>query len=212
MPMICLRCGGVTPSCWNHWRTLTTPFHRPSAVRKLPSTWTYCSMLIVTDHSLSSSNQNGPMMPCLEMATQAVYFTECNGLCRECSGAVLPQKMLFLEFNITPEDVVLRVHKDVVLRVQQKMCLVRKPDIVKKVWHSVNLVAKSLAHDHSLPHVLRCKILFNLYPVKIHVEICDQNSLHELLVDSKLLTLPTHRLTSAVNNKVSDSSNVVWCP
>ena len=40
-------------------------------------------------------NQNGPMMPCLEMATQAVHFTECNGLCRQCSGGVLPQKMLF---------------------------------------------------------------------------------------------------------------------
>jgi len=38
------------------------------------------------------------MMPCLEMATQAVHFTECNGLCRQCSGGVLAQKM-FLEFT-----------------------------------------------------------------------------------------------------------------
>jgi len=57
------------------------------------------SVLIVTDRSLSSSKQNGPMMPCFEMATQAVHFTECNGLCRQCSGSVLPQKMLFLEFT-----------------------------------------------------------------------------------------------------------------
>jgi len=93
------------------------------------------------------------------------------------------------------------------------MCLVRKPDIVKKVWHSVNLVAKSLAHDdNSLPHVVRCKLLFNLYPITIHVEICDQNSPHGLPVDFKLLTSPTHRLAWAVDNKVSDSSNVVWCP
>jgi len=35
----------------------------------------------------------------LEMATQAVHFTECNGLCRQCSGGVLPQKMLFFEFT-----------------------------------------------------------------------------------------------------------------
>ena len=49
---------------------------------------------------LSSSNQNGPMMPCLEMATQAVHFRKCNGLCRQCSGGVLPQKMLFLEFTL----------------------------------------------------------------------------------------------------------------
>ena len=95
--MIRLRCGGVAPSCWNHWRTLMTPFRRPSAAHNLPSTWTYRSVLIVTDRWLSSSNQNGPMMPCLEMATQAVHFAECNGLCRQCSGGVLPLKMLFLE-------------------------------------------------------------------------------------------------------------------
>jgi len=39
------------------------------------------------------------MMPCLEMATQAVHFTECNGLHRQCSEGVLPHKMLFLEFT-----------------------------------------------------------------------------------------------------------------
>jgi len=82
------------------------------------------------------------------------------------------------------------------------MCLVRKPDIVNKVWHSINLVAKPLAHDHSLPHVIRCKFLFNLCPVRIHAETCDQNSLHGLLVDSKLLTSPTHRLASAVDNSL----------
>jgi len=47
----------------------------------------------------ASSNRNGPMMPCLEMATQAVHFTEYNGLYRQCSGGVLPQKILFLEFT-----------------------------------------------------------------------------------------------------------------
>jgi len=103
-----------------------------------------------------------------------------------------------------PEYVVLRVH----VTWQQKMCLVRKPDIVKKVWHSVNLVAKPLAHDRSLPHVVKCKLLFNLYPVRIHVEICDQNFPHGLPVDSKLLTSPTHRLAWAVDNRVSDSSNM----
>ena len=40
----------------------------------------------------------------------------------------------------------------------------------------------------------------------------DQNSPHRLPVDSKLLTSPTHRLAWAVDNRVSDSSNVVWCP
>ena len=96
--------------------------------------------------------------------------------------------------------------------ISYKKCLVRKPDIVKKVWHSVNLVAKPLARDHSLPHVVRCKLLFNLYPARIHVEICDQNSPHGLSVGSKLLTSPTHRLAWAVDNRVSYSSNIVRCP
>jgi len=85
---------------------------------------------------------------------------------------------------------------------QQKMCLVRKPDIVKKVWHSVDLVAKPLAHDHSLPHVVRCKLLFTLYPARIHVEICDQNYPRRLPVDSKLLTSSTHRLAWAVDKSL----------
>ena len=67
---------GVAPSCWNHWRALMTPLRRPSAVQNLPSTWTYRSVLIVKDRSLSSSNQNGPMIPCLEMDTQ-----ECTSQC-----------------------------------------------------------------------------------------------------------------------------------
>ena len=46
---------GVAPSCWNHWRTLTTPLRRPSAVQNLPSTWTYRSTLIVTDRLIPSS-------------------------------------------------------------------------------------------------------------------------------------------------------------
>jgi len=43
---------GVAPSCWKHWRALTTPLGQPSAVQNLPSTWTNRSVLIVTDRSL----------------------------------------------------------------------------------------------------------------------------------------------------------------
>jgi len=46
MPMNRLRCGGWHHgSCWNHWRTLTTPLRRPSVVQNLPSTLTYRSWL-----------------------------------------------------------------------------------------------------------------------------------------------------------------------
>ena len=92
----------MTPSCWNHWRTATTPLHRSSAVQNFSSTWTYCYVLTVIDCLLSSSNQNGPMMPCLEMATQGVHFKVCNGLCRQCSGGVLPQKMLEVHRELDP--------------------------------------------------------------------------------------------------------------
>ena len=45
--------------------------------------------------------------------------------------------------------------------------------------------------------------MFNLYPVRIHLDICDQNSPHGFLVDSKLLTLPMHTLAWAVDIRVS---------
>ena len=173
-----------------------TPLRRPSAVQNLPSTWTYRSVLILTDRLLSSSNQNGPMMPCLEMTTQAVHFTECNGLCRQSSGGVLPQKMLFLEFT-WPDN---------------RKCASSENQTLWRKFGTASILSQNhWPHDHSLPHVVSCKLLFNLYAVRIHAEIYDQNSLHGLPVDSKLLTSPTYRLAWAVDNRVSDSSNVVWC-
>ena len=124
---------GVAPSCWNHWRTLTTPLRRPSGVQNLPSTWTYRSVLIVTDRSLSSSNQNDPMMPCSEMATQAVHFTECSGLCRQCSGGVLPQKMLFLEF-MWPDNKNMP-QLSCVDRLLPKICLNHRYLLLSSPWH-----------------------------------------------------------------------------
>ena len=108
----------------------------------------------------------------------------------------------------SPEDVVFGVY----MTRQQKMCLVWKLDIIKKIWHSVNLVAKLLARDLTLSHVLKFKLLFNMYPVSIQTEICDQNSPQRLLVDSKQLISPTHRLAWAARNRISDCSNVVQAP
>ena len=64
MAMISLKCQG-----WHHPVGNTGGPCQPSAVKNLQSTWRYHSVLIVTDCLLSSLNQNGPMMPCLEMAT-----------------------------------------------------------------------------------------------------------------------------------------------
>ena len=59
----------------------------------------------------------------------------------------------------SPEDVVFGLH----ITRQQKMCLVWKPDIAKKTWHSVNFVTKLLAHDITF----KLKFFFNLYPYRI---------------------------------------------
>ena len=39
-----------------------------------------CMCVTVTPSSSASSNQNGPITPRLDMATEAVYLTECKGL------------------------------------------------------------------------------------------------------------------------------------
>ena len=39
------------------------------------------------------------MIPCFDMATQAVHLMEWNGLCWQSSGGVEPQKILFFEFT-----------------------------------------------------------------------------------------------------------------
>ena len=91
MPMIRLRCRG-----WLHpagttggpWRPLSIDqvlFRTCQAPGHIARCW------------LSQTARCRPWI--MEMATQAVHFTECNGLCRQCSGGVLPQKMLFLEFT-----------------------------------------------------------------------------------------------------------------
>jgi hypothetical protein len=54
--------------------------------------------------------------------------------------------------------------------------------------------------------------VLDLNPVGIQMEIWDQNSSYRLPVDAKLLTSPTHRLAWAVDNRVSDCSNIVLCP
>ena len=48
------------------------------------------SFFIVTDRSLSSSNQNGPMMPCLEMATHAVYWQGVMAFADSIQGMYYP--------------------------------------------------------------------------------------------------------------------------
>lgn len=65
---------------------LTTLAVHHKSFQNLLSTCTYRSVLIVT-------GQNGPMIPCLDMATQALQsFTECNVLFRQCSGVSYPRR------------------------------------------------------------------------------------------------------------------------
>ena len=74
---------GVAPSCWNHWMALVTPLRCPSSAQNFLRTSTYRFVLMVTAWPLTSSNQNGPIMPCLEMATYSVHFDEWRGFSRQ---------------------------------------------------------------------------------------------------------------------------------
>ena len=110
--------------------------------------------------------------------------------------------------SATAEDVVLRVH----VTWQQKMRLVRKPGIVNKVWHSVNLVAKPREHDHSIPHVVRC-ISFCL--ICILQGYMWRSAIKILRSDSRLIPSSwLRRRTDLLGlwTTVYDSSSVVWCP
>jgi len=74
------------------------------------------------------------MMPCLEMATKAVHFTECNGLCRQCSESVLPQKMLF-HVKFTTSEPFFELQLSCVDRLLPKIFLNYKYILLSSPWH-----------------------------------------------------------------------------
>ena len=144
MPMIRLWCGGGT--------ILLEPLEDPDD----PSPSTKCCPELAKHLDISLGvDCHRPLVDVLEpkwsndamleMATQAVHFTECNGLCRQCSGGCA-----------TPEDVVLRVH----LTWQQKMCLVRKPDIVN--WAAWIDFCKKYASNMNI----FCSVVYGISKVK----------------------------------------------
>ena len=98
MPIIRLRSGG-----WHHPAGTTVGPWRPLSVDQVLSRTCQAPGHIARCW-LSQTARCRPRTRmvqwcCLEMATQAVHFTECNGICRQCLGGVLPQKMLLLEFT-----------------------------------------------------------------------------------------------------------------
>ena len=80
---------GVELSCWNHWWTLTTSFLRPSTVQNLRNR----SVLIVTQCSLSLSNQKALMMACLKKEIQAVQFRKA--FTDSAEGMFFPRRSCF---------------------------------------------------------------------------------------------------------------------
>jgi len=97
--MIRLRCGGDN--------ILLEPLEDPDD----PSPSTKCSPELANHLDISLGvDCHRPFVVVLEpeWPNDAIFgegnpgsplHTECNGLCRQCSGSVLPQKMLFLEFT-----------------------------------------------------------------------------------------------------------------
>ena len=47
-------------------------------------------------------------MPCLEMATHAVHFPQCNGLSKTSAGDAVPQQTLFLLLTCPDTESTLR--------------------------------------------------------------------------------------------------------
>ena len=56
-----------------------------------------CWLWLIAD--CRPKNQYGPSSPCFEKSTQAVHLVECNGLCRQLSGGIATQKMLWLTLS-----------------------------------------------------------------------------------------------------------------
>ena len=86
----------VAPSCWNYCCSWCTPQRAQSVLQNLLRTTIWRSLLTVIISPTSFLNQNGPIMPCFNMSTHALHFTECSGLRRTSSGAWDPQNTEFL--------------------------------------------------------------------------------------------------------------------
>ena len=101
----------------------------------------------------------------------------------------------------------------------EKRRLVWKLDIVKEVSLSNNLVGQPVARDHSFPHVGRWKRLFNVYHVRIDVEVCNDFRvipyLSELVdaqtfVASEQKSLWVHKY-SVMSSLISIVQSVIFC-
>ena len=84
---------------WNHYSSRFIPSHSSSDAQNFVSISTKPSAFFVCDLSFSSSNQYGPTMPFVEIATHAVHFVECNGLLITSAGVDVDQQTLLLLFT-----------------------------------------------------------------------------------------------------------------
>lgn len=136
---------GVAPSCWNYWPSLSKFLCRPNVVESLCDTSMYHWEFTMSNSSLSSSNQYGSTIPCFHMATQAVH----NACCRQSSGRVEPQQMLFFEFTC-PE---------------RRKCASSKNHKSSSVL--ITLVTEPTTQSHMLLHVSSSNFMLNLHPVRV---------------------------------------------
>ena len=90
----------------------------------------------------SSSNQKGPMMPRVLIATHAVHV----------SHRVERPLQDHVGRLASPVDIVLPVN----MPREVDMCFIRKPNVSQKVRHIFNHVGDPFTHVHSLLHI--CKL------------------------------------------------------
>ena len=87
--LMCVCVGGGRPILLEPLVISISPSATPEWCPEHPQPWHIT--LLIHRFSISSSNQYGPNMPCLENAIHAMHFTGCNGLCKTSSGDAVPQ-------------------------------------------------------------------------------------------------------------------------
>lgn len=161
----------VALSWGKHCSSLSIPFGRPNTAQIYQSTpgsaqcWPWVT-------SLSCSNQYSPILPCFETATHALNYLECIGLCQQSSGGVVPQKLLFFEFTCSERKK---------RASSENHTSSKKSGFSSILWQSQQHITTRFFH------VFLSRVVFNLYLVKVQVQILEQYSSFGLARNGKLL-------------------------
>ena len=151
---------GGAPSCWNRCASLLSPLCIPRDPQSFSGTSMYRS--VFTERALpeSSLNHNGPMMPCVLIATHAVHV----------SHRVERPLQDHVGRLASPVDIVLPVD----IPRELDLCFIRKPNVSQNVRHISDHVSDPFTDFHSLLHMSFCQLLFPLVSVGVKLQVISQ--------------------------------------